>query len=228
VERISRASRGLGERAVQLELGFDLETRLALLQGDSAHSENGPHRTGEVLGMHTVGELSDLRDALSYTVGQLTAAYNGCAEHWKATDPASHDPWKADFDAGLQRFGQDWDTADTVIRMFPDWVPIGDAIPGVVPSVASSAWSDILADIHTFTDLDRRMRAAGVCAVPTYANMPQPTHSDIDLKAYNLSGEVLAGVKRGAQAVAGAVTSPIPWVALGGLLAAILVIKLRN
>jgi hypothetical protein len=212
----------------ELEQGFELEARLAMLQGDHVHADGGHHRAGEVLGMHTVGELSDLRDALSYTVGQLTAAYNECAELWKAADAESHDPWKADFDAALQRFGRDWDAADLIIKTLPDWLPFSDAIPGVLPSAASSAWTAIVSDIHEFTDLDRRVRLARVCTGPTYANMPQPTHSDLDLKLFNLSGDILSGVKEGAHSALSAITSPVPWIALGGLLAIVLVSQLRR
>jgi hypothetical protein len=188
-----------------------------MLQGDGQSVSPAQHRAGEMLGMHTVGELSDLRDALSYTVGQLTAAYNDCGEQWKVADASSHDAWKADFDQAIQRFGKDWDSADTLIKILPDWSPIGD-----------ETWNAVVSDIHAFTDLDRRMRAAGICTGPTYRDMPQPLHSDIDLKAFNLSGEILSGVKKGAHAAAESLTSPVPWVALGGLLAIVLIAQLRR
>jgi hypothetical protein len=201
----------------ELQHGLDLEARLAMLQGDGLRRDPLRHRAGELLGFNTVGELSDLRDALSYTVGQLTAAYNECADYWKSADATSHDGWKADFDRALQRFGQDWDSADTVLKNLPDWAPIGD-----------TTWNAIASDIHAFTDLDRRMRAAGLCTAPTYANMPQPSHSDIDLKAFNLSGDVLSGVKQGVQSAAAALRSPVPWIALGGLAAVVVLTQLRR
>jgi hypothetical protein len=201
----------------ELEHGLDLEARLAMLQGDGGPFGHARHRAGELLGMHTVGELSDLRDALSYTVGQLTAAYNDCAEQWKAADASSHDAWKADFDQAIQRFGKDWDSADTLIEYLPDWAPIGD-----------ETWNAIVSDIHAFTGLDRRIRTAGICTGPTYPNMPQPSHSDIDLKLFNLSGDILSGVKEGAHAAAEALTSPVPWIALGGLLAIVVIAQLRR
>jgi hypothetical protein len=209
---------------------LDLEARLAALQGDMGDTRTrttAPHRTGEILGMHTIGELSDLLDALSYTVGQLTAAYNECADAWKAADAASHDAWKADFDKGLARFGTAWDEAHALLWL-PDLTPIVDILPGVLPSAATKAWKDVTSTIHTFTELDRRMRAAGICSSPTYKDMPQPTRSDVDLKAYNLSGDVLAGIKKGVRAVGEAATSPVPWLAAGGILALLLVAALRR
>jgi hypothetical protein len=208
----------------EFEHGRDLEARLATLQGDAAPLRAASHRVGEVLGMHTFGELSDLRDALSYTVGQLTAAYNDCAAQWRAADPATHDAWKNDFDAALKSFGSDWDAAGLAIGTFPSWLPFADAIPGVVPSASSAAWDAIVNDMHTFGDLDRRMRAAGICTAPTYADMPQPTHSDLDLNIYNWLGN--AGIK-------GKVITPqmgsdgLPWV-VGGLLAICAIAVLRR
>jgi hypothetical protein len=97
-----------------------------------------------------------------------------------------------------------------------------------VKCAATAAWDDVVATVHTFTGLDRTMRAAGVCAAPTYPNMPQPTRSDLDLKAFNLSGQALQGIQQGAREVVRTVSSPVPWLALGGALAVVLIAKLKS
>jgi hypothetical protein len=212
----------------ELEHGRDLEARLAVLQGDARGASSSLHQTGTIAGLWTVGELADLLDALSYTVGVVTAAWNDCETQWRAADPAGAAAWKADFDQGIAQFGKAWDEAHAIVSLLPDWMPIADAIPGLVKSAATVAWDDVVATVHTFTGLDRTMRAAGVCAAPTYPNMPQPTRSDLDLKAFNLTGGALQGIQKGAREVAKTVASPVPWLALGGVLALVLVATLKQ
>ncbi len=204
-----------------LEHGLDLEARLAGLQGPGgprhgAHNR-GPHRTGSVLGMPTVGELSDLLDAFSYQVGILTAAFNDCGD-WQTKDPTTYAQWQKDFQSAITQFGSAWDQAHARITSVPQaawsfW-PAGDA------------WDNVLGTKHLFTDLDRRMRAAGICAPPDYSLMPQPKSSDLDLKAYNFSGAVLQGVRSGVNALGNAVSSPVPWIAIGAVLAILIAWKL--
>ena len=208
-----------------LEMGRDIEARIATLQGPPPDrgllTGPHPHRAGEVLGMHTVGEMSDLRDALAYEVGQLTAAYNACADSWKAADAATNDAWKADFDAALAQFGRAYDQVQAILN-----APL--ALMAFPYIGVEDAWNALTATIHAFTDLDRRLRVAGVCTPPDYKDMPQPQHSDLDLKVYNFSGSVLKGVQKGAQAVGGAVQSTVPWVVVGGCLLLGIVVALRR
>jgi len=58
--------------------------------------------------------------------------------------------------------------------------------------------------------------------------MPQPTRSDIDLKLFNFTGEVLQGLKKGGHAMVHALQSPVPWVLVGGALALLISAQLRR
>ena len=210
----------------ELEIGCDLEARIVTLQGappDGKGHVTGPHahRAGELFGMHTVGDLSDLRDALSYEVGMLTAAYNECAASWQAADAATHDPWKKDFDAAQTQFGSGWNQAQAIIGAGASVMSL--PYPGV-----DDAWNALTATVRVFSDLDRRMRAAGMCNPPDYKDMPQPKHGDLDLSLYNFSGSILKGVQKGAEAVGTIAKSAVPWVLVAGALALAVVVAVRR
>jgi hypothetical protein len=203
-----------------LEHGRDLEARLAALQGPAARAPDrhrtAAHRTGSVLGMPTVGELSDLIDAFSFQVGVLTAAFNDCAD-WQAKDPTTYAQWQKDFQSAVTQFGSAWDQAHAVLEGVPQ------AVWNIWP--AGDTWDVVLQTKHLFADLDRRMRAAGVCTSPDYSLTPQPKHSDLDLKAFNFSGDVVQGVQKGLGALQHTASSPVPWLALGAILALFLLSK---
>ena len=189
-----------------LEDGRDLEARLAVLQGPG-RSQARPHAVGTILGAWTIGELHDLLAAKKYEVGQINAAATSCAAAWAAADPTGYGQWAGELYDANQAFAAAQRSAQQVLDFALQ------AVWSFTP--AGAAWDQVIEASHPFQGLYARMMQSGYCAAPDFSQMPQPTASDIDLKAFKLTDVATKKLEGAATSVTSAVSSRANWFALG-------------
>jgi hypothetical protein len=189
-----------------LEDGRDLEARLALLQGPRRAARR-PHAVGTILGAWTIGELHDLLAAKAYEVGQINAAATACGPAWAGADPTSYGQWAGELYDANQAFASAQKGAQQVLDFTPH------AIWSFTP--AGIAWDQVIQASHPFQGLLDRMMQSGHCTAPDFSQLPQPTASDIDLRAFQVTDTATKKIEGAASSVASAVSSRENWFALG-------------
>jgi hypothetical protein len=189
---------GLIDAPRLFEHGRDLEARLAFAQGPHGAAAARPARAGEVLGMHTVGELADLIAAETY---QLTAlgAMKPCAK-WAAADPVGYGTWAAAV----------FDTSASLTKAIAQAQSVVDVTPSSLWSVTPAhgvldpfldPWGDLIAAAHPMGDLIRQFIQAGYCVPPDMSGMPQPKSPDLDLSAYRWTDMAAKKIEKVADAI---------------------------
>jgi hypothetical protein len=176
----------------------------------SAHHDAAAGTLGSVWGYPTVADLADLINVAAYNVQQLQQAAASCGG-WP-NDPAGWTVWQADLVKAFGDMNAATSAVNPVLTQTPAWLKnwrdLQDA--GAMP-----LWDQVRAVIDETIDLDRRLRAAGACTAPTYAQEPQPTASDPDLWTYNVAGSALKGIKDAASNALGPVKIGLGGVVLG-------------
>ena len=197
----------------RLEEGLDLEAALALAQGPAGAPDAGTHDTGTILGAWSVAELEDLIAAQRYQLGELDAA-KPCPA-WAAADPQGYGAWAADVYDASQVMRMAIDNAQQVVDMTPE------ALRDVMPALA--AWDHLIDAAKPFHDLAARFDKAGFCKWPDMGGMPQPKAKDLDLRAFNWTGDAMHEF----EAAADAAKTAVPWVGIAAVAALGLVVLLR-
>lgn len=191
-------------------------------------SPSGPSETpnphGNVSGQyHTMHELWDLANALSYQVGELQLSvicahgkqwdghFDPVSQAWVPPSNPDVQTWLDNYYAAYSNFGNVLDRANSAIKAT---ISAGILIGGLAGdnywNVAEATDTDgsvfdaLVAAFEPFDDLDRRLRRADLGfpreCMPKYPNVPQPTAPDFSLDAYKLTNAIikpLEGAGRG-------------------------------
>jgi len=165
-----------------------------------------------ILGQHTVHELNDLVNALSYEVSQTMKANVACTS-WMQRDPKAFANWNTQ----LMQAMAGWSTAVHVAMVRIDETP--QALWDTVP--AEQHFQDCLTAYHPFDDLIRTFIQVAQCPI-SFDAMPQPTAADFDLSAYQSADKATKWIEKQGNAAAGKAKSYAPVVVLGlGVLTAV-------
>lgn len=156
---------------------------------------------GSFFGYPTVSDLASLLDSAAYNVQQLQAAAAACTG-WP-NDPAGFAKWTADLQATFQAVAAATAAANPVLTQTPSWLTHWRDL---VDAGAMGVWDQVRGVIDQTIDLDRRIRANGQCAAPTYPNEPQPSGLDPDMWALQTADSALKGLKSVASNALGPVT----------------------
>ena len=167
-----------------------------------------------ILGKHTVHELNDLVNALSYEVSQTQKASAACAA-WAQRDP----PAFADWSAKLAQAVAGWSHAVHVAMVRIDETPhaLWDTVP------AESHYQGCLTAFKPFDDLIRTFMQTSQCAI-TFDHTPQPTAPDLDLDVYKGADKAAKWIEKESSSVTGKAKSYAPVVAVVGLGALVVVV----
>lgn len=180
-------------------VGGDLQARLSVLQAPGGRRTST--RTGEILGIPTMGELRDFVAAQKYQLAQL-ADVEGCPA-WAAADAQGYGAWAGemhDAKAGLlAAIGYAEESYSLVPESLMNLTPNNVATVLVVGM--ASPWDKLKAAAHPFGDLARRFIAAGYCPWPDMSAMPQPKAPDVDLHAYLWADTAAKNVEGAAKAI---------------------------
>lgn len=165
---------------------------------------------GSFLGYPTVKDLVDLTSTMIYNMQQIEAAAQTCVG-WP-NDTAGYTQWMTDYQALLTDYRAAVDYTEKYINTMD--------VPKWAWDYAVVFWPwDMVGDIiNRQVDLDRRFRANGSCAAPTYPNTPQPTGVDPDLLIYNKTGDALKTVQSVAKGAVAPTTLIAGGVVVGGVL----------
>jgi hypothetical protein len=167
-----------------------------------------------ILGEHTVHELNDLVNALSYEVSQTMKANVACTS-WMQRDPKAF----ADWNTKLVQAMTGWSTAVHIAMVRIDETP--QALWDTVP--AEPHFQGCLTAYAPFDDLIRTFIQASQCPI-SFDQMPQPTAADFDLDVYKSTDKATKWIEKEGGAAAGKAKSYAPVVALGlGALVAVVV-----
>jgi hypothetical protein len=167
-----------------------------------------------ILGEHTVHELNDLVNALSYEVTQTQKAIIACTA-WAQRDPAAF----ADWNTKLVQAMAPWSDALHVamVRIGETPQALWDAVP------AEAHYQGCLTAYHPFDDLIRTFIQASQCPI-SFDQMPQPTANDLDLSVYQGTDKATKWIEKQGQMATGKAKSFAPLVVLGvGAVAALAV-----
>jgi hypothetical protein len=167
-----------------------------------------------ILGEHTVHELNDLVNALSYEVTQTQKAIIACTS-WAQRDPAAF----ADWNTKLVQAMAPWSDALHVamVRIGETPQALWDAVP------AEAHYQGCLTAYHPFDDLIRTFMQASQCSI-SFDQMPQPTANDLDLSVYQGADKATKWIEKQGQMATGKAKSYAPVVVLGvGAVAALAV-----
>jgi hypothetical protein len=170
-----------------------------------------------ILGEHTVHELNDLGNALSYEVSQTMKASVACTS-WMQRDPKAFADWNT---ALMQAMGG-WSTAVHIAMVRIDETP--QALWDTVP--AEPHFQGCLTAYHPFDDLIRTFIQVSQCPI-SFDAMPQPTAPDFDLSAYQSADKATKWIETQGHAAAGKAKSyaPVVVVGLGALIAVVVAIR---
>jgi hypothetical protein len=168
----------------------------------------GPHggkatrtRTGEILGIPTMGELRDLVAAEKYQLQQLSDV-EGCPA-WASADPQGYGAWAADMHDAKATLLDAITFAESSYSLIPE--SLMNATPSNVATVmlvgVQAPWDRLKAAAHPFTALASRFLAAGFCPWPDMSGMPQPKAPDVDLKAFLWTDAATKKIEKAADAV---------------------------
>jgi hypothetical protein len=167
-----------------------------------------------ILGQHTVHELNDLVNALSYEVTQTQAAGISCTS-WMQRDPTAYADWSTKL---MQAMGG-WSTAVHVAMVRIDETP--QSMWDVVP--AEPHFQDCLKAFAPFDDLIRTFMGVSQCPI-ALDKVPQPTAADLDLNMYQGADKATKWLEQESHAAAGKAKSYAPIVVLGlGAIVAVVV-----
>ena len=171
-----------------------------------------------ILGEHTVHELNDLVNALSYEVTQTQKAIIACTS-WAQRDPKAFADWNTKF---VQLMGP-WADALHVamVRIGETPQALWDAVP------AEAHYQGCLTAYHPFDDLIRTFMQASQCTI-SFDQMPQPTADDLDLDAYKGADKATKWIEKTGQAAAGKAKSYAPVVVAGVGVVAAIVLAVRH
>ncbi|MGD0528553.1 MAG: hypothetical protein ABSE49_25690 [Polyangiaceae bacterium] len=164
-----------------------------------------------ILGEHTVHELNDLVNALSYEVTQTQKAIIACTA-WAQRDPSAF----ADWNTKLVQAMAPWSDAlhIAMVRIGETPQALWDAVP------AEAHYQGCLTAYHPFDDLIRTFMQQSQCPI-SFDQMPQPTAADFDLDAYKSADKATKWIETQGSAAAGKAKSYAPVVVLGlGVVAA--------
>ena len=171
-----------------------------------------------ILGQHTVHELNDLVNALSYEVSQTMKANVACTS-WMQRDPKAF----ADWNTTLMQAMAGWSTAVHVAMVRIDETP--QALWDTVP--AEQHFQDCLTAYHPFDDLIRTFMQVSQCPI-SFDQIPQPTAPDADLSVYQGADKATKWVEKTGQAAAGKAKSYAPVVVAGVGVVAAVVLAVRH
>jgi hypothetical protein len=158
-------------------------------------------RTGEVLGIPSMGELRDFVAAQKYQLQQL-ADVEGCPA-WAAADPQGYGAWAAEMHDAKAELLAAITFAESSYSLIPE--SLMNATPnnaGTFMAIGVPApWDRLKTAAHPFGDLARRFIAAGFCPWPDMSGMPQPKAPDVDLKAFLWTDAAAKKIEKVADAV---------------------------
>jgi hypothetical protein len=165
-------------------------------------------RTGEIAGVHTIAELSDMMEVTLYESGQMNDAVGACTA-WLKSDPAGF----SDFSSRVNASSLDLAKLLAAAKSAVDWIP--SALRSVTP-VTGSQYTDLIAWRKRFGDLDREFRAnPHGCTPPDYSKMPQPKAADPDLTILHGTQAITQPIDKGLAAASALAQSRTPYVLLG-------------
>jgi hypothetical protein len=171
-----------------------------------------------ILGEHTVHELNDLVNALSYEVTQTQKAIIACTS-WAQRDPAAF----ADWNTKLVQAMAPWSDALHVamVRIGETPQALWDAVP------AEAHYQGCLTAYHPFDDLIRTFIQQSQCPI-SFDQMPQPTAADFDLDAYKGADKATKWIEKQGSAAAGKAKSYAPVVVLGVGVVVVMLVAVRK
>ena len=187
-------------------------------ESNGAHVELHPHEAGLglIFGWHTVHELSDLYNALTYQVGQITTSYTCGQTAWQAANSTAYQAWTDSYNSALAAWNTEAAVAKKIIT-----APGSATLQDYVIDLNSSGHDefDVLAKaFEPFEELDRLLRGSGsgfpASCLPGYKGTPQPTAPDLDLSVYQIADSGWQAVKKAANAVGGKLEAATPYIAL--------------
>jgi hypothetical protein len=171
-----------------------------------------------ILGEHTVHELNDLVNALSYEVTQTQKAIIACPS-WAQRDPAEF----ADWNTKLVQAMAPWSDALHVAM-----VRIGETPQALWDTVPAEAhYQGCLTAYHPFDDLIRTFMQQSQCPI-AFDQMPQPTAADFDLDAYKGADKATRWIEQKGSAAAGKAKSYAPVVVLGVGAVVVMLVAVRK
>ena len=168
-----------------------------------------------ILGEHTVHELNDLVNALSYEVNQTQKAIIACTS-WAQRDPKAFADWNTKL---VQAMGP-WSDAlhIAMVRIGETPQALWDTVP------AEAHYQACLTAYHPFDDLIRTFIQTSQCPI-SFDQMPQPTATDLDLSVYQGADKATKWIETQGHAAVGKAKSYAPVVVLGvGALAALAIV----
>jgi hypothetical protein len=160
--------------------------------------------------MHTVAELADLVAAERYQLAKFDAI-KACPA-WAAADPQGYGAWAANLYDATEAMNKALSWAQGVVNGVPE--AIRDVTPARLAGFVTDPWGDVVAAAHPFVDLLVRYKEAGYCQMPDMSGMPHPKAPDLDLKAYNWTGQALDKLKEAPKSAAPYVVGGIVVVAV--------------
>jgi hypothetical protein len=158
-------------------------------------------RTGEILGIPTMGELRDFVGAQKYQL-QALADVEGCPA-WAAADAQGYGAWAAAMHDAKAELLAAIAFAESSYSLVPE--SLMNATPNNAATLllvgVPSPWDRLKTAAHPFGDLARRFIAAGFCPWPDMGGMPQPKAPDVDLKAFLWTDAAAKKIEKVADAV---------------------------
>jgi hypothetical protein len=177
------------------------------------HDEAG---LGTIFGWHTVHELQDLYNALTYQVGQITTAYNCGQAQWQTANATAYQAWTDIYNNALAAWNAEAANAQKLLTA-PGSQTLENAV--IVLNSSGKDEFDVLARaFDPFEELDRLLRKSDsgfpTSCLPGYQATPQPSAPDLDLSAYQIADSGWQAVKKVADKVGQGVEAATPYIAL--------------
>lgn len=162
-----------------------------------------------IFGYPTLSDLKDLINAAAYFLQQMQAAATACSG-WQ--DSTAWTTWQSDLQQVQAHFNDAVSLSNELLTGTPKWlmnIRVASGVDG------GFAWERVREVIRDVTDLDRRFRAAGGCAPPTYDHTPQPQTPDTQLEAYKTADALANGMEKIGQKIMEPTTIALGGVVLG-------------
>lgn len=184
-------------------------------------SGTGLGDVGSFIFWHSAHELSDLLNALTYQVGQITNAFNSAKAQWQANDSAGQQAWATQYQSALTAWtpiATECATFVQAIRMQAagnvlaadwDWAP-------AISNTGIDLFDALAKAFMPFEDLDRELRRSRTYPgpLPTYPDTPQPTAPDFSLAAYQVADSWKQKIEQFGAKTQSFMEKAAPWIAV--------------
>lgn len=178
---------------------------------NGAHVEVG---LGTIFGWHTVSELKDLYNALTFQADQIAASYGQAGNLWQAANRAEYDAWTASYTAALAAWNKAVAEAQSVLASN---LTVSPNYTLALTADGDDDFDKLAAAFQPFEALDRQLRQATAfppASLPTYTATPQPTSPDLDLFAYQIADNAWQKTKQIGSAIQDRLERAAPYLAI--------------